>query len=264
MWFDPLNTCIMILRKYWNKHHCTYIYIIIHSSSSVNGTDVFLFLLQVILVFTWIDFSPARYGNYEFPFWANAIGWALSFSSVVLIPAVAIFKILREKGSFMEVRILRPCIFFLYWVITWEYVSIYIPGCYPPKGGYPRKDMQIHTVMHIYTYSSHLALKAPEEKRSTPVPKTSSLSAYRSVFLKLFQKQKNCSHVIPDYMNEYNILNLPNTTWFCNGIQARSCHLNLNHAISLAIPASEKAGATPTWVGSSTWSVHQTQWFIWC
>lgn len=62
---------------------------------------------QTILAFTWIDFTPAKYGDYVFPFWANAIGWALSFSSVSLIPIVAIYKIIREKGSFIEVRQLQ-------------------------------------------------------------------------------------------------------------------------------------------------------------
>uniref|UniRef100_A0A0P4VUH0 Transporter n=1 Tax=Scylla olivacea TaxID=85551 RepID=A0A0P4VUH0_SCYOL len=67
-------------------------------------------VVVLILIFTWLDFTPARYGDYEFPFWANAIGWALSFSSVFLIPAVAVFKILREKGSFMERvrKLIRP------------------------------------------------------------------------------------------------------------------------------------------------------------
>lgn len=67
-------------------------------------------VVLTILVFTWIDFVPARYGDYEFPTWANAIGWVLSFSSVSLIPLVAIYKIIREKGSFVErlKKLIRP------------------------------------------------------------------------------------------------------------------------------------------------------------
>lgn len=59
-------------------------------------------VVMVILAFTWIDQKPAQYGDYVFPSWANAIGWVLSFSSVTLIPIVAIVKILREKGSFTQ------------------------------------------------------------------------------------------------------------------------------------------------------------------
>ncbi|XP_063596316.1 sodium- and chloride-dependent glycine transporter 1-like isoform X2 [Penaeus indicus] len=65
-------------------------------------------LVLKILVFSWIDFTPAKYGAYEFPPWANVLGWFLSFSSVALIPAVAIYKILGEKGSLME-RIEKLC-----------------------------------------------------------------------------------------------------------------------------------------------------------
>ncbi|XP_047482292.1 sodium- and chloride-dependent glycine transporter 1-like isoform X1 [Penaeus chinensis] len=65
-------------------------------------------VVLTILVFSWIDFTPAKYGDYEFPPWANVLGWFLSFSSVSLIPAVAIYKILGEKGSFLE-RIKKLC-----------------------------------------------------------------------------------------------------------------------------------------------------------
>lgn len=67
-------------------------------------------VVLTILVFTWLDLKPARYGDYEFPYWANAIGWVLSFSSVSLIPIVAIVKILQEKGSLLERlrKLVRP------------------------------------------------------------------------------------------------------------------------------------------------------------
>lgn len=59
-------------------------------------------IVTTILVFTWIDFTPAKYDTYEFPPWANAVGWLLSFSSVSCIPIVAIYKILREDGTLRE------------------------------------------------------------------------------------------------------------------------------------------------------------------
>ncbi|XP_042892117.1 sodium- and chloride-dependent glycine transporter 1-like isoform X1 [Penaeus japonicus] len=65
-------------------------------------------VVLTILVFSWIDFTPAKYGGYEFPPWANTVGWILSFSSVALIPGVAIVKILGEKGSLLE-RIKKLC-----------------------------------------------------------------------------------------------------------------------------------------------------------
>ncbi|XP_068246956.1 sodium- and chloride-dependent glycine transporter 1-like isoform X1 [Palaemon carinicauda] len=65
-------------------------------------------VVLTILAFTWIDLKPAKYGDYNFPPWANVIGWILSFSSVSLIPIVAIYKIIMEKGSFVE-RVRKLC-----------------------------------------------------------------------------------------------------------------------------------------------------------
>ena len=50
-------------------------------------------LLQALLLFTWIDHSPIQYGEYVFPAWATGLGWVLSFSSVTMIPLVAVVKL---------------------------------------------------------------------------------------------------------------------------------------------------------------------------
>ena len=39
----------------------------------------------------------------QFPWWTDLIGWMLAGSSMILIPAVAIYKILTTKGSPKEV-----------------------------------------------------------------------------------------------------------------------------------------------------------------
>ncbi|KAG7165430.1 Sodium- and chloride-dependent glycine transporter 1-like 1 [Homarus americanus] len=62
-------------------------------------------VVTTILIFSWIDYVPARYGDYQFPVWANVVGWMLSFSSVTLIPIVAIYKILWEKGPLVKMKI---------------------------------------------------------------------------------------------------------------------------------------------------------------
>ena len=59
--------------------------------------------MQLILLFTWIDYSGNKYGDYEFPAWANALGWAITFSSVILIPVVAVVKVYQETGTFSAV-----------------------------------------------------------------------------------------------------------------------------------------------------------------
>lgn len=40
---------------------------------------------------------------YEYPAWANVLGWMVAASSVIFIPAVALYQILIAKGTFMEV-----------------------------------------------------------------------------------------------------------------------------------------------------------------
>jgi len=54
-----------------------------------------------ILVLTATNYEGNSYGTYKFPTWANAIGWMITFSSVMFIPIVAFFKIAQEKGPLM-------------------------------------------------------------------------------------------------------------------------------------------------------------------
>jgi len=57
-------------------------------------------IVVFILIFTWIDYDGNSYGEYEFPAWANALGWVITFSSVIMIPIVATIKIYNEEGTF--------------------------------------------------------------------------------------------------------------------------------------------------------------------
>ncbi|KAG1699841.1 Sodium- and chloride-dependent glycine transporter 2 [Nymphon striatum] len=50
-----------------------------------------------ILLFTWIDFEPTKYGDIEFPIYADAIGWTLSMLPVSMIPIVACITIYKSK-----------------------------------------------------------------------------------------------------------------------------------------------------------------------
>jgi len=56
-------------------------------------------IVSLILIFTIIKYSGNVYGDYEFPMWANTIGWMITFSSVICVPIVAIYKIFYEQGS---------------------------------------------------------------------------------------------------------------------------------------------------------------------
>ena len=63
-----------------------------------------IFHLQSILLFTALDYDGNSYSDYTYPTWANIGGWLITFSSVILIPIVAIKKICQEEGSLKQVR----------------------------------------------------------------------------------------------------------------------------------------------------------------
>ena len=50
-------------------------------------------------MFSWINYKGSSYDDYIFPAWANVLGWCITFSSVVCVPIVAIWKIFHEEGS---------------------------------------------------------------------------------------------------------------------------------------------------------------------
>ena len=67
-------------------------------------------LFQCILVFTGLNYDGNKYADYRFPGWANLLGWLLTFSSVAVVPAVAVRKIIQEEGTLAQrVRKLIQC-----------------------------------------------------------------------------------------------------------------------------------------------------------
>lgn len=68
-----------------------------------------LFLLFII-IYGLMGYVPLRYEDYEYPAWANNVGWAIAGSSMAMIPFVAILKICTTPGSFRErMTILTTC-----------------------------------------------------------------------------------------------------------------------------------------------------------
>lgn len=45
-----------------------------------------------------------KYKDYEFPKWAEYVGWCIALSSIVAIPLYAIILFARQTGSVREVR----------------------------------------------------------------------------------------------------------------------------------------------------------------
>ncbi|ESO89519.1 hypothetical protein LOTGIDRAFT_218886 [Lottia gigantea] len=55
--------------------------------------------LLVILIFTWVDFTPTSYGDITFPGWADGIGWLITLSSILCIPGFAIWTVFKQYRS---------------------------------------------------------------------------------------------------------------------------------------------------------------------
>ncbi|CAK6444227.1 unnamed protein product [Pipistrellus nathusii] len=59
------------------------------------------FLLFVVVV-SIVTFRPPHYGDYVFPEWANALGWAIAASSMSMVPIYAAYKFCSLSGSLRE------------------------------------------------------------------------------------------------------------------------------------------------------------------
>ena len=55
-------------------------------------------------MFTALDYGGNQYADYVYPTWATFVGWLITFSSVIAIPAVALHKLLNEEGTLKEVK----------------------------------------------------------------------------------------------------------------------------------------------------------------
>lgn len=59
---------------------------------------------QAIFVFYVVQYEPLTYGKtYQYPMWAQGIGIGISFSSMVWIPAYAVYYMIKSKGTIKEV-----------------------------------------------------------------------------------------------------------------------------------------------------------------
>ncbi|XP_042355445.1 sodium-dependent dopamine transporter-like [Plectropomus leopardus] len=59
-------------------------------------------LITVILVFSVIQFKPARYENYVFPPWAQGVGWVIAMGSIIWIPLGAVHTLWVLPGSLVQ------------------------------------------------------------------------------------------------------------------------------------------------------------------
>ncbi|XP_030000024.1 sodium- and chloride-dependent GABA transporter ine isoform X1 [Sphaeramia orbicularis] len=59
-------------------------------------------LVLIILMSSIIQYTPAHYGKYTYPEWAEGVGWCISLVSIVWIPLGAIQELYINKGSILQ------------------------------------------------------------------------------------------------------------------------------------------------------------------
>ncbi|XP_075228964.1 sodium-dependent proline transporter-like [Lycorma delicatula] len=59
-------------------------------------------ILSAIFIYSLVDYKPLHYENYDYPDWADGIGWALAGISTLQIPFWAIVVVLRQPGSSLK------------------------------------------------------------------------------------------------------------------------------------------------------------------
>ncbi|XP_021928101.1 sodium- and chloride-dependent glycine transporter 2-like [Zootermopsis nevadensis] len=48
--------------------------------------------LLFILFFNWVEYAPVKYGDYQYPIWADAVGWAIGVFPVCIIIGMGVYK----------------------------------------------------------------------------------------------------------------------------------------------------------------------------
>ncbi|XP_059162593.1 sodium-dependent proline transporter-like [Physella acuta] len=69
-----------------------------------------------IFIFMFIDYKGTKYDTYTYPGWADAMGWLMTFTCIISIPIIMLYKICREKeGKSIWQRIRLLCLPSVYW-----------------------------------------------------------------------------------------------------------------------------------------------------
>eukprot|EP00095_Tigriopus_kingsejongensis_P007990 maker-scaffold269_size230758-snap-gene-0.24 protein:Tk07990 transcript:maker-scaffold269_size230758-snap-gene-0.24-mRNA-1 annotation:"sodium- and chloride-dependent gaba transporter 1-like" len=59
-------------------------------------------VMSGVFVYYIVSYKPITYGSYEFPQWAEVLGLVISFSSMIWVPAYAIYYLLSRPGTLRE------------------------------------------------------------------------------------------------------------------------------------------------------------------
>ena len=60
-------------------------------------------VMAVIFVSYLLFWTPVKYGKTPYPLWAHALGFSMSFASMMWIPGYAVYYLATQRGSFRDV-----------------------------------------------------------------------------------------------------------------------------------------------------------------
>jgi hypothetical protein len=66
------------------------------------------------MIFSLVQYERIRLPDYEYPLWAELIGWMLALSSMLCIPVYAVWKWVTTEGTNEEVNIYLLLLFIIF------------------------------------------------------------------------------------------------------------------------------------------------------
>lgn len=57
---------------------------------------------QAIFIVSLVKFKPLGDDTYDYPDWADAVGWCLGFLSIAQIPLCAVISVFQQRGTSLK------------------------------------------------------------------------------------------------------------------------------------------------------------------
>jgi solute carrier family 6 amino acid transporter-like protein 5/7/9/14 len=54
--------------------------------------------MSAMVVYSAVQMAPPTYGDYQYPSWAITVGWVVAMCSIVPMPGIALYRILKAEG----------------------------------------------------------------------------------------------------------------------------------------------------------------------
>ncbi|KAK3916117.1 Sodium- and chloride-dependent glycine transporter 2 [Frankliniella fusca] len=67
-------------------------------------------ILTVIFVYSLVDYKPLKYEEYDYPDWADALGWMLALASMIQIPFWGLIQVFRQTGETFKEKVLQALV----------------------------------------------------------------------------------------------------------------------------------------------------------